>query len=176
VRYFAYGSNLNVAQMAQRCPGAKPLGRIKLPGWKLVFRGVADAIQEPGAFCYGGVWRITPEDEAALDTHEGVRHGLYRKEYIPIEPMPDGEDCVLIYTTNSTGIFPPSESYLECIKQGYRDFKMPRNARRALLQAVKDAWDNKNPSYVERQRYRRKGRPKLAARPDVNTDPEPRAG
>jgi hypothetical protein len=133
VLYFAYGSNLNVTQMALRCPGAKPLGRIKLRGWKLVFRGVADAIQEPGAFCYGGVWRITPEDEAALDPHEGVRHGLYRKEYIPIEPMPDGEDCVLIYTTNSTGIFPPSESYLECIKQGYRDFKMPRNARRALL-------------------------------------------
>lgn len=67
VRYFAYGSNLNVAQMAQRCPGAKPLGCIKLPGWKLVFRGVADAIQEPGAFCYGGIWRITPEDEAALE-------------------------------------------------------------------------------------------------------------
>ena len=67
VRYFAYGSNLNVAQMTQRCPGAKPLGRIELSGWKSVFRGVADAIQEPGAFCYGGVWRITPEDEAALD-------------------------------------------------------------------------------------------------------------
>jgi AIG2-like family len=158
--------------MAQRCPGAKPLGRIKLSGWKLVFRGVADAIQEPGAFCYGGVWRITPEDEVALDTYEGVRPGLYRKEYIPIVPY--GEDCMLIYTMNSTGIFPPSESYLECIKQGYRDFKMPHNARQMLLQAVKDAWDNKNPSYVERQRYRRKGRPKLAARPTVNTDPEPR--
>ena len=86
MRYFAYGSNLNVAQMAQRCPGAKLLGRIKLPGWKLVFRGVADAIQEPGAFCYGGVWRITPEDEAALDTYEGVRHGLYRKAAPMVSP------------------------------------------------------------------------------------------
>ena len=99
--------------MAQRCPGAKLVGGVKLPGWKLVFRGVADAIQEPGAFCYGGVWHITPDDEAALDTYEGVRHGLYRKEYISIEPMPDGEDCVLIHTMNSTGIFPPSESYLD---------------------------------------------------------------
>ena len=40
--YFAYGSNLNLTQMANRCPQAKQLGSAYLPNWRLVFRGVAD--------------------------------------------------------------------------------------------------------------------------------------
>src|SRR5215471_3552853 len=103
---FAYGSNLHVGQMAQRCPAAKPLGRIILPDWKLVFRGVADCVPEPGAVCYGGVWRITQDCERALDRYEGVRSGAYRKQYVPVTGDVEGE--ALIYVMNSTGIFPPS--------------------------------------------------------------------
>ena len=40
--YFAYGSNLNMLQMAKRCPLAKPVGAYKLKIWLLVFGGVAD--------------------------------------------------------------------------------------------------------------------------------------
>jgi hypothetical protein len=45
--YFAYGSNLNIAGMAQRCPAAKPVSRFLLPNARLVFRGVADCIDDP---------------------------------------------------------------------------------------------------------------------------------
>ena len=31
--YFAYGSNLNLTQMANRCPQAKQLGSAYLPNW-----------------------------------------------------------------------------------------------------------------------------------------------
>ena len=40
--YFAYGSNLNIAQMRKRCPGAKPFSPAVLHGWKLVERLYAD--------------------------------------------------------------------------------------------------------------------------------------
>lgn len=162
--YFAYGSNLHREQMAKRCPDAVPLGRLKLPGWKLVFRGVADCIpdDEDDAVCYGAVWRITPSDEQALDIYEGVRGGLYEKVYIPIKETPHGETEMLIYCMNSTGIFPPSVSYLRTIEQGYRDFRMPKAARDLLAAAVREAWDDKAPTNVERRRYRRKGRPPLA--------------
>lgn len=163
--YFAYGSNLHLEQMKRRCPAAEALGRIKLDHWRLVFRGVADCIPEHGATCWGGVWRITKDCEMALDVYEGVRGGLYRKEYIPIKRTPQGEISMLIYVMNSTGVMPPSVSYYNVIKQGYRDFRMPPIAHKALAQTLRASWDDKAPSHLERQRYRRTGRPHLAPRP-----------
>ena len=37
--YLAYGSNLNVRQMMHRCPGAKPVGKMVLEGYELLFKG-----------------------------------------------------------------------------------------------------------------------------------------
>lgn len=37
--YIAYGSNLNLPQMAQRCPAAKVLGKSELKDYELLFRG-----------------------------------------------------------------------------------------------------------------------------------------
>lgn len=163
---FAYGSNLNVEQMARRCPDAEPLGRLRLKGWQLVFRGVADVIREDGAICYGGVWRITPRCEVALDAYEGIGSGMYRKEYIRIKPTKLGETEMLVYVMNSTGIMPPSRYYLNVIKQGYRDHSMPKGAFNLLDEAVRDSWDDKAPSHIERQRTRRTGRPQLATYPE----------
>ena len=157
---FSYGSNLCRGQMARRCPKAEALGRLTLPDWRLVFRGVADCIAAPGAVCYGGLWRITPDCERALDRYEGVARGIYRKQYVRLESRP--EDEVLIYCMNSTGIFPPSEDYLASITGGYRDFALPETAYNALADAVKAGWDDKAPTQRELERHRRKGRPTLA--------------
>ena len=162
---FAYGSNLNLDQMSRRCPAAVPLGRLLLKNWKLVFRGVADVIQEPGAVVYGGVWRITPACERALDVYEGVASGLYEKVYIPVKPTPHGETEMLVYCMTSTGIMPPSKYYLGVIQEGYEDFRMPKKARRMLAASVRESWDDKAPTHIERQRHRRKGRPALAGGP-----------
>jgi Gamma-glutamyl cyclotransferase, AIG2-like len=161
--YFAYGSNLNKAQMARRCPNATPLCPLILPDARLVFRGVADCIEQPGSTCAGAVWVITPECERTLDIYEGVRGGMYRKEFIDIEPF-EGEDRMLIYRMNSKGIFPPSKSYYESIRVGYRDFQL---STRSLREALAASWDDKHPSHVERKRHRRNGRPALALRRDV---------
>ena len=37
--YLAYGSNLNLEQMAHRCPTAKPVGPVVLKDYQLLFRG-----------------------------------------------------------------------------------------------------------------------------------------
>lgn len=156
--YFAYGSNLNYAAMRRRCPAAVPLETLALGNSRLVFRGVADCIYEPGAECLGGLWRITPACERALDRYEGIGSGFYRKEYVPITGI-DGEETVMLYAMNSTGIFPPSQGYLDTIREGYRDFGLPL---KHLNAAVRGSWDDKAPSHLERQRYRRTGRPPLA--------------
>ncbi len=37
--YFAYGSNINLNQMAYRCPAAEVVGPMVLNDYKLLFRG-----------------------------------------------------------------------------------------------------------------------------------------
>lgn len=163
--YFAYGSNMNVRQMAYRCPDADPVGYMYLDHWRLVFRGVADIVPDGKARCPGGVWVISEEDERKLDLYEGVRSGLYRKVYLPIEAFRwQGFEYkwMLVYVMNSTGIFPPSQYYLDGIVEGYRDFHMPEKGRKLLDAALQAAWDDKRPSNRERERYLKKGTPKLA--------------
>jgi hypothetical protein len=160
--YFAYGSNLHLDSMAGRCPDAKPLGKFYLGDARLVFRGVADCLYEKGSRCPGGLWRITPKCEAALDRYEGVGSGFYRKVYAPLAEEIDGENEVMLYVMNSSGIYPPSKGYLDCLIRGYKDFKLPK---RPLMAAVRDAFERKNPTHVERQRLRRHGNPPLARMP-----------
>lgn len=157
--YFAFGSNLNLRQMARRCPAAIPLQRFQLGDSRLVFRGVADCVYEPGSKCIGGLWRITPACLRALDAYEGIGSGMYRKEYTEVGRGKYAGEQVMFYCMNSTGIFPPSTGYLAGIREGYRDFKIPV---KHLEAAVRDSWDEKAPSHIERQRYRRTGRPTLS--------------
>jgi len=166
--YFAYGSNLNKRQMALRCPDAKAFSLFHLEDWKLVFRGVADIAYSPGDKVSGGLWIISDKDELALDRYEGYRPGgtgMYRKESILIEPFKIGKETfteIMFYVMNSTGIFPPTLGYLDCIRQGFKDFGL---RPKPLMDAVEASYDDKNPSHVERRRHQRNGRPTLAPRP-----------
>ena len=157
--YWAYGSNLNVAQMKLRCPKAKVVGPFPLEDGALVFRGVADVEGRKGSVVPGGLWKITPECEAALDRYEGVAWKMYDKRYIVLK-MPNGKvvDC-LFYKMRSSGIMPPSEAYLSSIIQGYKDFGLDMSY---LEQAVEHSWSKKNKTAVEKRRYMRWGQPSLA--------------
>lgn len=165
--YFSYGSNLNIRQMRARCPKALPLGNFFLRDARLVFRGVADCMYLPGAACPGGLWSITSECKKALDRYEGFKSdapskGLYCKEIVEI-CNDDGEVSaeIIVYRMNSTGVFPPSQQYLDSIVQGYRDFRLPLKRLRA---AVRRSYDRKDPSEIEIRRHAKKGYPQLAAR------------
>ena len=114
--YLAYGSNLNLEQMAWRCPKAEPLYGLQLNGFRLIFRGVADITQDEDAQINLGVFKITDECEVALDRYEGFPE-LYDKMYITM----DGEEF-MTYQMVGHRIYPPSEGYYRSIEQGYRDF------------------------------------------------------
>ena len=122
--YFSYGSNLNQSQMAFRCPTAEPLGSAYFPGWKLVFKGVADiVIGEPEDLLPVGIWNIGPWDEAALDRYEGFPR-LYRKETI---------NGMMTYIMNKHGLHPPSVDYFNTILIGYDDFGLDTSALYSAL-------------------------------------------
>ena len=117
--YMAYGSNLNLNQMALRCPTAKPFRSTMLEGYQLIFSGVATIIPCEESRVPVAVWKIDSDCERALDRYEGYPW-LYRKEYLPVcidsewyEPM--------IYIMNRFAPKLPCVEYYNIISDGYND-------------------------------------------------------
>lgn len=70
--YIAYGSNLNLPQMALRCPTAEVVGKSELKDYELLFRGgrrgaVATVEPKEGSSVPVLLWKIRKQDEASLD-------------------------------------------------------------------------------------------------------------
>lgn len=81
--YVAYGSNMNLEQMSERCPTAKLVGVGEIPGYRLQFNGVATIVPEAGGSVPALIWSIRTTDEDHLDIYEGFPH-LYRKEQVTV--------------------------------------------------------------------------------------------
>lgn len=123
--YIAYGSNLNLTQMARRCPTAEVAGQAILKNWRLMFRGangsaVATIERSLGYYVPVLVWKLRPQDEQALDRYEGWPY-LYRKETLRII-LNDRQISAMAYIMNEEnhpyGV--PSSGYLETIMIGYK--------------------------------------------------------
>lgn len=104
--YFAYGSNMNLDQMAYRCPAASVVEKVKLEGYRLTFCGrgkgcgVATILPEEGSRVEGVLWKITPECEKSLDFYEGYPH-LYGKETVLVQGKDGVKREVMAYTMNA---------------------------------------------------------------------------
>src|SRR5258708_8429083 len=72
--YFAYGSNLNLDRMRERCSSARFLFKARLNGYRLVFArysttdcsGSADIIYNPPAEVWGAVYHTHPDHRPDL--------------------------------------------------------------------------------------------------------------
>lgn len=143
--YLAYGSNLHVAQMQRRCPGALPVGTAVLAGWRLAFRGSKTGayltiVPDGRARVPVGVWRITPEHEHALDFYEGFP-SFYQKQEVRVLMTPleshGGEPrwiTGMVYVMDPTrpaGV--PTQRYVDTCAVGYSCFGFNRAP---LLRAV----------------------------------------
>ena len=117
--YIAYGSNLNLRQMAVRCPQAVPVGTAMLKGWQLTFRGVATLEPDPQAETPVGIWDITPQDEISLDRYEGFPR-LYGKTMVDVE-LKGKTVKAMMYLMNDGLPCLPSKWYLDAIAKGYED-------------------------------------------------------
>ncbi len=126
--YFAYGSNMDLAQMGDRCPTAATVTNAQLPRHRFIINshGVATVVPDPASTVHGMVWRLTPEDENALDRYEGVARGAYKKAYVDVE-TPDGTKTkALIYIAADSKPGKPRPGYMERIVSGAKACKLPR--------------------------------------------------
>jgi hypothetical protein len=130
--YLAYGSNLNIGQMQQRCETAKPMGKTVLENYRLVFCGgkgsaVANIERKSGASVPCALWLIGPKDEASLDRYEGVPH-LYKKELVRVSLGKRTLSALVYIMRVGHPLVTPSIRYLHTIIDGYHDFELDDTA------------------------------------------------
>lgn len=129
--YLAYGSNLNVQQMALRCPTAKAIGTAIIKDYELLFKGSKTGAYltiEPkvGAEVPVAVWSVEPADEQRLDVYEGYPTFYYKAELdLPVRYF-SGKTVVrkaFVYIMREERpLGMPSGSYVRTCLDGYRNF------------------------------------------------------
>lgn len=97
--HFAYGSNMDAAAMARRCPRSRFLGRARLPRWRFVTlpSGFASVTPDNRSSVHGALWDVPVSDIMALDRYEQVGQGLYVKKVLPVLREPFGSAPALVY-------------------------------------------------------------------------------
>ncbi len=126
--YIAYGSNLNLAQMAIRCPSARVYAKGVLNNWELVYRGTktnshATIERKAGSTVPILIWEIQRRDEYRLDIYEGYPH-YYFKKNIMVD-IAGRKKKAMVYIMNERQLpGRPSSHYIETIRQGYADNDM----------------------------------------------------
>lgn len=153
--YVAYGSNLNEAQMAVRCPDAVPVGKGMLKGWKLWFKGsltgsylTIDPDEDSEVPVV--VWAVSDRDEWALDRYEGYPTFYTKKDVVvDIKKVDSGKRIgpvkAFVYTMTPNRVVgePSSRYYMTCF-EGYADFGLdPKYLREALVDSINAARGNR---------------------------------
>ena len=137
--YFAYGSNLNLGQMAVRCPQAGVVCKAVLKGYELAFRrGVLTILPKEDGRVDGLLWRVNARDEQALDRYEGYPH-LYRKETLSVQTE-HGPLSVIAYAMNAPYCeieAVPTNAYMNTVLHGCQQNDI---APDAIFMAAAKAW------------------------------------
>ena len=122
--YAAYGSNMDPAQMMQRCPASPLAGHGWLPGWRLTFGGedmgwegsLTTIVEDPDSSVFVSLYDISGPDEKTLDSWEGADIGLYTKIRLRVQTL-DGEELVWLYVLQAYEGGLPSARYLGVIAE-----------------------------------------------------------
>ncbi|HIF45194.1 MAG TPA: hypothetical protein EYQ73_00110 [Candidatus Poseidoniales archaeon] len=152
--YFAYGSNLNVADWTKWCNdfGFNPEGMTEicpawLPGYSLKFHyysqgrggGAADVVKtETGCAVPGVLFELDDKALAAMDEKEG-HPKYYQRKWVDI-CCPNGDSKkALTYTVVQSKLQPnyiqPTDSYIELISSGLKKRGLPISD---LVNAIED--------------------------------------
>jgi gamma-glutamylcyclotransferase (GGCT)/AIG2-like uncharacterized protein YtfP len=117
--YAAYGSNMDSAQMAERCPHSPQQGTGWLEGWRLTFGGeelgwegaLATVVEDDAERVFVVLYDVSESDQKALDRWDGVTLGYYRKFTVRVQTL-EGDVAAWLYVLNGYEGGLPSARYI----------------------------------------------------------------
>lgn len=131
--YFAYGSNMDQAAMAKRCPASKPVGIGRLMRHRFIIfdEGYASVMRDGSHAVWGMVWDLALADMPALDRYESLSTGLYTKVIQPIVTA-QGPRRAVVYIGRNTRPGKPKVDYMEAVVEAAMKAGLPVDYIRGL--------------------------------------------
>jgi gamma-glutamylcyclotransferase (GGCT)/AIG2-like uncharacterized protein YtfP len=136
--YFAYGSNLDIKQVRQRCRGCdiRKVAIGYLPGHRLAFTqfyepwggGVADIVKSPKSCVWGILYELSLDSLKLLDAYEGYPTDYDRTKYNIITSEGRGLKAWVYSVKRKDGDFiPPSKRYIDILKRTAKASGFPKD-------------------------------------------------
>ena len=144
--YIAYGSNMDLEQMAYRCPDATLLGTGMVHGYQLLFKGSGTgsyATIEPkrGAIVPVYIWEISDADEERLDRYEGYPVFYYKTELEYEDENGDPQTGMVYIMHEDRELGLPTRDYYDILADAYDEQGWDKEILHDALQVTFDAWE-----------------------------------
>jgi gamma-glutamylcyclotransferase (GGCT)/AIG2-like uncharacterized protein YtfP len=133
MKYFAYGMNTNLEQMATRCPGAVCLGPARIDNYAFAFRTHADIVKSPGSVCHGVLWEIDDAHLRSLDRLEGYPY-YYRRFRVRVQHNNTSVYALVYQMNDQSYVQEPARAYLDMVAEGYQQNGVPEDQLKVALQ------------------------------------------
>lgn len=126
--YFAYGSNMDRAAMAQRCPASKVIGVARLMRHRFFITtdGYASVMRDPRRTTWGLLWDLALADIRPLDRYEDLASGLYTKIDQPVVSE-QGARRAIVYIGRAVRPGTPKPGYMEGVVAAAREAGLPED-------------------------------------------------
>ncbi|MCB8823415.1 gamma-glutamylcyclotransferase [Microvirga rosea] len=153
--YFAYGSNMDRAAMARRCPASTVIGPGRLMRHRFFISGdgYASIARDPRGAVWGLLWDLALADVPALDRYESVSSGLYNKVVQPIL-TPEGPRRAIVYVGRSHKPGIPKPGYMEGVVEAAEEAGLAREYIHSLFHWLPHAPQAPQPVDIPRVRPR----------------------
>jgi hypothetical protein len=127
--YFAYGANMDVEDMARRCPRSRPLGVARLMRHRLAImrEGWLTATRDARGCAHGVLWDLALADVSALDRFEQLGDGLYVKTTQAVIAG-SGPKRALVYFGANAGPGSADGDYIRAVIASARHWRLPEEA------------------------------------------------
>ena len=144
--YIAYGSNMDMDQMAYRCPDASLVGTGTIHGYQLLFKGSgsgAYATIEPkeDGVVPVYIWEVSKQDEISLDRYEGYPVFYYKTdiEYKDSDGNIQTGMVYIMHEDRKLGL--PTKEYYDVLADAYYEQGWDKQILHDALQITFDAWE-----------------------------------
>jgi len=142
--YFAYASNMNLAQMKERCPGGRLLKLAVLAGYRFVYDGysvtrqgaTANIVKSETESVRGALFEITEKDRLSLDAHEGYPRE-YDRKVVEVRDADGAAHAAMTYFRPGRALGKPHPDYERVVLDGARDCKLPEDYVDKYLRVIR---------------------------------------
>jgi hypothetical protein len=142
--YAAFGSNLLLKQIADRCKQCDIINRGELPGFRLDFARVATISADEASVVPVGVYKLSPTDIEKLDTFEG--HNRVYDRFLVTPVLANGERVrCFTYIKRDAALQPPMPHYFDKVRDGYRDWNLDTRPLVEARERAEAEWERTRP-------------------------------